>query len=736
MVLETYRQALDDIFDLGALKELLGDIAARRVRVHEVETPSASPFARSLVFAYVAAYIYEQDAPLAERRAQALTLDRQMLAELLGQAALRELIDPAVIASLAAQLQFLPPERHARDADEVHDLLRRLGDLSEAELEQRASLPVAAALASLERERRAIPIRLAGDVRWISAEDAGLYRDALGAMLPGGLPAAYLELTQAPLEKLLLRYARTHGPFASAEVAARFGLRPAQVEPALRLLAERGVLVQGEIRQGGVAPDWCDAEVLRRLKRGTLARLRDQVAPVGSEALATFLIDWQGVGSGGSGLPRLLEIITQLQGLELPWSAWQRDILPRRMHGFTPDMLDMLAATGQVVWIGRGALGSRDGRVAIYRREQARALLPPPDMPIEPESASEPSAPQPTPDTEAAQRAIRAHLDQRGASFLFEIEDSLARTLPDLTPQAFRDALWDLVWAGCISNDTFAPLRALGARAPTVSRRPAMAGGSQAPRAFTSSTLAGGRWTLVRHLCDADISPTERALARTNSLLERYGLVSREMATAEKSPEKSAVTLPGGFGPIYRVLSDMEAAGRVRRGYFIEGLSGAQFARPAVIDRLRQAQAEQEALRGGESSAPILALAAIDPANPWGSLLPWPATGDPQGARPKRAAGAWLLLHRGRPALYLAPGGRGVLTFPDNFGDADVQHAAFSALARLPRSSGRRALSLAKIDNTPVDQSPWRETLLHCGFEPDYPGGLRGKPLGEPLGER
>jgi ATP-dependent Lhr-like helicase len=446
--------------------------------------------------------------------------------------------------------------------------------------------------------------------------------------------------------------------------------------------------VHGEIRPGGSELDWCDAEVLRRLKRGTLARLRDQVAPVDSEALARFLPAWQGVGSPGQGLPRLLEIIGQLEGLDLPWSAWQTSILPQRMQGFSAEMLDMLAATGQLVWIGRGPLGGRDGRVAIYLREHVRELLEPPG---EPESM------------EAVHRAILDHLERRGASFLFELEDAVGRVHPEIDPRAFRDALWDLVWAGCISNDTFAPLRALASPAPKRTRGRARAGAS----------LASGRWTLVAGLYDPEVSATERVLARTNSLLERYGVVSREMVAAERCP--------GGFGPVYKVLADMEASGRVRRGYFIEGLSGAQFARPAVVDRLRETLADGDRL--GATDAPVVvAVPAIDPANPWGSLLPWPETGAPQPARPRRVAGAWLLLHVGRPLLYLGPGGRQLLTFPETLRDPALQQAALRALHDLPRAGRRRSLVIEKIDGVAVDKSPYHEALLQTGFVSDYRG--------------
>ncbi|MGR8922064.1 MAG: Lhr family ATP-dependent helicase, partial [Gammaproteobacteria bacterium] len=476
IVLETYRQALSDVFDIAALRDLLRDIGARRVQVHEVETPSASPFARSLVFAYVAAYIYEQDAPLAERRAMALTLDRNLLSDLLGQAELRELIDPGVLAQLEAELQHLAEGRQARDADEIHDLLRKLGDLSEAEIASRARCPVPAALARLADERRAVAVSIAGDRRWIAAENAAVYRDALGVMPPPGLPEAYLEAPEQPLEFLVYRYARTHGPFLSETVAQRLGLRPAQVEPVLRGLVPAGTLVRGEIRPGGIEPEWCDAEVLRRLKRRTLARLRNAVAPVEAATLSRFLAHWHGVHAGREGMHRLLEVVAQLQGLELSWSALHSRILPDRVAGFSVDMLDMLAATGQVVWIGRGASGTRDGRIALYLREQAAELLPP----IGRAEAVEPLHAQ-----------ILRHLEARGASFLFELQDAVQREIPGTEPQDFKEALWDLVWAGRISNDTFAPLRSLGMRGNRSRRRSGRSG----------SAMAGGRWALVDTLC-------------------------------------------------------------------------------------------------------------------------------------------------------------------------------------------------------------------------------------------
>ena len=688
IVLETYRQALSDIFDIAALRDLLHAIQGGRVKVHEVETPSASPFARSLVFAYVAAYIYEQDSPLAERKAQALTLDRNLLSELLGHAELRELIDVDVLAELEEELQHLPDDRKARDADEIHDLLRRLGDLNPDELALRAATPIDAALDQLLHERRAIPVKVAGEQRWIAAEQAAVYRDALGTVPPSGLPEAYLRSIDNPLEHLCRRYAATHGPFHTADLARRFDLRSALVEPVLRALHGDGSLVQGEIRPGGATPEWCDAQILRRLKRRTLARLRDAVAPVDAGALALFLPQWHELACGREGMSRLLEVIQQLQGLPIAWSALSGTLLPDRVAGFKADMLDMLAATGQVVWVGRAALGARDGRVALYLREHLTDLLPPPvsaDLPDDPISAT-----------------ILGQLSRRGASFLFEIEDAVKAQLGESSSAEFKDALWDLVWSGFITNDTFAPLRMLGQRTSRRSTR----------RWHAGASLAGGRWSCVETLTDASVPDTRRALAWANMLLDRYGVVSREMAAAEQ--------LPGGFSAIYKVLSTLEESGRVRRGYFVEELSGAQFARPGSVDRLRSVRTESEDITGADE---ITMIAAIDPANPWGSLLAWPERADGKSSlRPRRVAGAWLILHLGRPVLYLGPNGRQLLTFPGNGVDPEVRASAFTALHHIPRRGRRGSLIIEKVDGLPVRESPHYAEMLDCGFVKDYRG--------------
>ena len=671
VVLETYRQCLRDVFDLPTLVEILGAIRRREIRVDDVETASASPFSRSLVYAYVATYLYEQDAPLAERKAQALTLDRGLLRELLGQAELRELIDPAVVDEVEAELQGLADSRKARHADALHDMLRRVGDLTEAEIDARTEGDSSSWLEGLERERRAVRIRIGGRDRWIAAEDISRYRDALGILPPSGLPDSLLEPVHEPFEDLLRRYARTHGPFVTRDPAERFDLPSSQVEPVLRSLESSGRLVRGEIRPGGSELDWCDADVLRRLKRRTLAKLRHEVAPVEAAVLGRFLPHWHGLDGKRGGPERLEEVVAQLEGLALPWSSLSRVLLPERVNGFRMEMLDMLSASGAVVWIGAAPLGMNDGKVILFRRERVKDLLEPP-LPYEPASP--------------LHEAILEHLQTRGASFSMELQ----RVSPEAKPQELQDALWDLVWVGQITNDTFLPLRSLGKR-PRRSRRPGL------------TKKVEGRWSMVRDLLDDDVTLTERAYSRAQMLLERYGVVSREAAMADD--------LPGGFKSIYGVLKAMEEAGRLRRGYFVEGLSATQFAYPGAVERLRASRTDKE-------EDEIRALPAVDPANPWGSLLPWPETSSGNGQRARRVPGAWIVLRGGSPALYVHLGGRALVSF-ELMQSGATASAVISELVRLTRYT-RSSLRLARIDGAPAAKSPLGAQLLAAGFFTDY----------------
>ena len=670
IVLETFREVLHDVFDVPALTELLGKIRRREVRVFEVETPRASPFSRSLAFAYVAAYLYEGDAPLAERKAQALTLDRNLLRELLGQEELRDLLEPQAIADVEADLQGLSPERHARHADAVHDLLRRVGDLTADELAARVDGDVRPMLAQLVDSGRALTVRVARQERWIAVEDAAKYRDALGAALPAGVAAAFLEPTEAPLEALVARWARTHGPFAAdgREPAKRLGLLPAQVAPVLRALVADGRLYEGEFRPGGSGAELCDPDVLRLIRRDTLARLRNEVAPVDAAVLARFLPRWHGVGSARGGVARLREAIDQLEGIALPFSELERVILPARVPDFQPRMLDELGASGEVVWVGQGAIGSDDGRVVLYRREHVASLY---DVPPTPELPSD------------LHRAILTHLSERGASFVAQLPEAAAR--PDVVVRA----LWDLAWLGLVTNDTFAPLRTLGRT-------------SRGPRGrFTLP--AGGRWSTLTTVVGATPAETVRAHTRALMLLERYGIVSREAAAAE--------SLPGGFSSVSGVLRAMEESGKIRRGHFVDGLQGAQFAHAAAVDRLRAARD----VGGDAVGPPVVTLSAIDPANPYGALLPWPA----EGAR--RAAGAKVVLAHGEPLFFVERGGK-KLRLMARIDDA-LLAPALAALKRIAAARRHRQLRIEEIDGVAALHSPHATLLERGGFRIE-PGAL------------
>lgn len=678
MVIETYRSCMQDVFDLPSLLELLRGVRERRVRVDEVQTGSASPFARSLVFAWVAAYLYEGDTPLAERRAQALSLDRQLLRELLGQEELRELLDAAVIDELEDELQHLAEDRRARHADAVHDLLRRLGDLSPDELAARVDGDSTAMVEALARARRALSVRVAGEARFIAVEDASLYRDGLGVALPPGLPEVFLEPGERPVEALVARWARTHGPFEAAAVARRFGMPVGAVDAALRSLEAAGAVISGEFRPGGTRREHCDPEILRRIKRRTLARLRNEVAPVSALTLARFLPAWHGVAletSGGARVRegRLEEALEQLEALPLSYGELEGAILPARVPGFSPRHLDELGAMGWLVWVGHGALGRDDGRIGLYRRDRITTLL----EPAEPPEALEP-----------LHRTLLDHLDSRGASFF---ADLLLAAAP-APPREALEALWDLVWLGLVTNDTFQALRSLRARHDRRGRR---GRGPVGP---------GGRWSLVRTLVAAPPSPTERAHARAVLMLERHGVVSREAAALEG--------LPGGFSALYRVLRAMEDAGKVRRGHFVEGLGGAQFAYPGAVDRMR-------AHRDGDGDRRALVLSAVDPASPWGWLLPWPETTDPASRPPRRAAGAQVISVDGELVMVVDRGGRRLRTFTDS---PALLAPAAAALVRVARGKRGRMLRVETIDGEPARASRHAALLREASFGADHKG--------------
>jgi ATP-dependent helicase Lhr and Lhr-like helicase len=680
IILETFRECLRDVLDVPELRKLLHRLNRREISLVEVETATASPFASSLLFDYVATYMYEGDTPNAERRAAALSLDRDLLRELLGQDELRDLIDPGALAQVEADLQFLTDHRRAVTRDQLHDVLRTVGDLTLSEAQARVvdGVDAAAMLEALRGERRAVKVRCAGEERWIDAVDAGLYRDALGVAPPGGLPAVFLEDVPDALVRVVRRYAATHGPFTTAELRARYRV---DGSAALKELERAGDVVRGELRPGGNEREWCDAEVLRRLRRASLAVLRKEVEPVDGRTLARFLPAWQGVDrhpASGAGIDRLREVIVPLQGVALPAEVWERDVLPRRIGAYSPAWMDQLCASGELVWLGAGPLGRHSGRVALYFREDVGLLGAPPGG-------------RPATFDSPAHDALRARL-AAGACFFTDLLVDL-----DLAPEELQEALWDLAWAGEVTNDAFAPLRAprltlaRAQRERTRAARP-RAGRFAGRRRGGGAAQVQGRWSLTAPLLASDVDPVSRRRALAELMLERYGVLTREQVLAEG--------LAGGFSAIYPELTALETLGVARRGYFVEGLGGAQFALPGAVERLRGS--------GDAESAPVV-LAAVDPAQPYGAALPWPA-----GKRALRVAGAYVVLAGGDPILYLERGGRGLLTLAD---DGDPRAAdALEALVEEVRRGRIKRLALEKVDGEAALTSPLAPTLLALGF--------------------
>ena len=749
VLLETYRECLRDFFDMPALVATLTEIRSRNIRVATVDTERPSPFAASLLFSYVASFIYDGDAPLAERRAQALAVDQAQLRELIGDAELRELLDRDSMEAVERQLQRLDAPHRAKSADGVHDMLLAIGDLTEEELLARA---LTDSIHTLTAAHRIVPVRVAGDLRFIAAEDAARYRDALGVELPPGIAEAFLERVRDPLGDLALRFARTHAPFAAADLAARYGLPAAAAETALVRLTGEGRLLEGEFRPGGTHREWTDPGVLRLLRRASLAKLRHEVEPVDQPVLGRFATTWQGVVKRRHGADALLDVVEQLQGASMPSSILETEILPARIDNYDPADLDAVLAAGEIVWVGVEALGERDGRIALYLADQLTRLLPPRPVRVKSDATGTARArarvldtrhagDRPRPDRASAQRdreaAIVEYLDTRGASFFGPLHEAAGGGYPAETV----DALWNLAWEGVVTNDTFHALRAF-TRARAARRRARRA---EAP-AFRSRRLvppaAEGRWGLVAQaITPAKDDGTRWAAAIAQQMLARHGVLTREAVGAE--------SIPGGFGVVYPVLKAMEEAGRLRRGYFVVGLGATQFALPGALDLLRS-------LRDGvPAGAPdpdgredeILALAATDPANPYGATLRWPGqaaaatlvTPGPSdllpasaGRGPTRVVGATVILAGGALVAYLARGDRLLLTWlPES---EPLRSKAARGIARVlidrarsvggpssapnaeERSDSPRGMLIEEIDGVAPARHPMAAFLLEAGF--------------------
>ncbi|MGH3855098.1 MAG: Lhr family helicase, partial [Pseudonocardiaceae bacterium] len=773
VVLEAMRECLQDVYDLPGLRELMSQVRARRVRVVEVTTPSPSPFARSLLFGYVGMFLYELDAPLAERKAAALALDSTLLAELLGAEAIRELLDPAVVVDVEAQLQRLDPNWHARDVESTADVLRALGDLTEAEAARRGVAPEW--LAELGATRRAITVRIAGERRWIAIEDAGRVRDALGVALPVGVPEAFTEPVADPLGDLVLRYARTRGPFTAAAAAARFGLGVAVMGTVLGRMTRAGTLVRGELRPieprpieggstelgpmepGAGGTEYCHTDVLRRLRRASLARLRAEVEPVEQTALGRFLPAWHGISSwdtrradsGPTRGPRnaptpedVLGVVEQLAGAPVPASALESLLLPARLPGYLPALLDELTISGEVSWIGCGSLPGNDGWIALAPTDFAELVLPDLDelslTPLHRRILNALSLSVLGREPACGPVVGGAAVDGAavgGALFFRQLADRTSQYLLEDGERTPSDgdvvtAVWDLVWAGLLTNDSLAPLRALvsGRSAAHQPRRSAprgryarMRAGQPPMPSRAGPPTASGRWSLSPmsslplSVSQQQLSPppmsqpdqTRRAHARAETFLERHGVLTRGALDTER--------VAGGFSGVYKVLRIMEESGRCRRGYVVDGLGASQFAIPGAIDRLR-AVAQP---RDGHPAAVV--LAAADPAQPYGAALSWPPTVGDLRHRPGRKAGALAVLVDGAAVLYVERGGRSVLSFTEN---TAALRAAVTALAGAVRLGWLGSLSVERADGEAALGTPLAELLRQAGFRAT-PRGLR-----------
>ncbi len=708
IVLEAVRECLQDVYDVPALLGLMRSLADRRIRVAEVSTTQPSPYARSLMFGYVAAFMYEGDSPVAERRAAALSLDQGLLAELLGRAELRELLDPDVLAELERELQRLTPDRWARDAEGVADLLRLLGPLSTAEVQGRcvAGADAASWLSLLADARRVVEVRIGGEERWTAVEDVGRLRDGLGVPVPPGTPEVFTEPVDDPLADLVARFARTHGPFTPHDVAARLGLGVAVAQQTLSRLGAQGRVLEGEFRPAGAGTEWCDAEVLRRLRRRSLAALRKEVEPVEPSTLGRFLPVWQSVGGRLRGLDGVVAVVEQLAGCAVPASALEPLVLGSRVVDYMPAMLDELTATGEVLWSGHGTLPGTDGWVSLHLADNAPLTLP------------DHTEMETTPLHDAVVDALVGG----GAYFFRQLSDAVG----SLDDKVLEAALWDLVWSGRLSNDTLAPVRALvsGGRTAHRSRRqPPRARMSSRPRRGDLPTRTGppttsGRWSLLPSL-EQDV--TRRAHAAAEGLLERHGVVTRGAVTSER--------VPGGFAGVYKVLAAFEDSGRCRRGYFVGSLGAAQFGAPGAVDRLRSFSRDVGAPPDDKIAAVV--LAATDPANPYGAALPWPErvsddAAPGTGHRPGRKAGALVVMVDGDLVVYVERGGRTLLTFTD---DADALSPALSALATAVRQGALGRLTVERADGENIwaigpRAGALRQALEAAGFVAT-PRGLR-----------
>ncbi|MBP9086024.1 MAG: DEAD/DEAH box helicase [Kofleriaceae bacterium] len=619
ILVETYRKCLTDVFDTAALRRLLSEIADGTINVTLRPVATPSPFANALLFGYVAAFMYEGDAPAAERRAQALAIDPNRLRELMGELDLRTLLSAEVIDAVMRMVQ--QRDRVPVTLDATHDLLLRLGDQSAAELATRspAIVGLAEQLVALGRVHT---FDIDGVQFFVPIEYAMRYHHAIAAALPRqrlGAMAMPTTVTTAVAQRrdVVVRFAKTHGPFTECEVTTRYGLRGDVVSALLAQLVSSGDLVNGNFRPDDAAPAWVHVDVLRTLRLRSLAAVRAQISAVAPEVLVRFTHAWHGVARRRTGLDAVLDAVEKLQGMPILASQLESEILPARIDKYLPSDLDTLAAAGEITWHGLSASGNRDGKIALYLADQASRFS---------DAAQLASA---TAELDAVQLQIIDVLRNRGALFLSQLREALR-----IFPGDISKALWTLTWRGLVSNDSFAPLRQLAAVAATTRRAR-----RTAPHSFRSRRSAPlqaeGRWRLL--VGGAAPTVTEQVNAWARQWLTRYGVVTKEVAMLEN--------VSGGFATLYPVLRALEDSGQIRRGHFVRDIAAVQFALPHALDQLRT-------FITPPPEPIVTTLAATDCANPYGCTLPWPTVRIPDGMHPNAGRRA-----PGRVANVRAPDG-------------------------------------------------------------------------------
>lgn len=715
---EAARECLQDVYDLPVLAALLRRIAAGEVRVVDVTTESPSPFAGPLVFGYTASLLYQGDLPHAERTAHLLSLDPDVLAELMGDDGVAGLLDDDVLAQVEAELQRVVPERRARaDAEGVADLLRELGPLSVEEVIERCAADgeedAAAALDELAAHHRALQVNVGGTQRWARVEDAPDLHEGLGTAVPdwalerdAGTVLRVREGARSPLGSLVLRLVRSHAGLTAGDVADRLGLGMATARETLVRLADDDDV----LRLGGQSERWMAPAVLRRVRNRSLARARSAIEPVPAETLQALVLERAGLDEPRAGAEGLAEVLAELEGVWLPASLWEEVVLPARVNGYRPAMLDELLASGDVLWVGRSRRADTDGA---------------------PEAAASTSGPAGRPAASAGAAGTGSGSPAAPDEIAFLPSDSPFAPL-DAGPADTTDpnALWSLALDGGATAASFEPVRRALAPTPRVTAQPArrvrsrrgrsrygsLTGGrslasalrDEAARAGQGESARGGRDVTAlggtagsavvatasvtasltgsapgwRRLEPSDVTPEEDALALVESLLERYAVVSREVALA--------AGVPGGLGPLVPVLRRMEDTGLLLRGRFVAGLGPSQVAERETVDLLRERPNRSAGVALAAGSRPVV-IDLKEPACLVGRAVPWPEPALPEGisdreredtGTPARRQGASVVLLEGRPVLHATERLRALTSYT---ADRAVLEAALTALVQHER---------------------------------------------------